>query len=80
MYDFLKNAGGFFKDNSDALSGIGAIVGGVGGAYGAYSQAKALDRNYQLNYDLLKEERKRRKKADESLAGAYNNSSFSKGV
>ncbi|ALV24923.1 hypothetical protein CIG2463D_1355 [Campylobacter iguaniorum] len=78
MLDFLKNTGSWLKDNSDLLSAGGALAGGIGGAYSAYQQGKALDKNYKLNLDLLQEERKRRKTADDNLKTAFANSTYAK--
>ena len=66
-----KNAGGFFKDNSDALSGLGALVGGVGNAYSAYKQGKMNQKTYNFNVDLLKEEKRRRDKAERNIEAGW---------
>ncbi|OCR88874.1 hypothetical protein CFT12S00416_05470 [Campylobacter fetus subsp. testudinum] len=80
MLDFFKNTSSFFKDNADLLTGVGSIAGGLGGAYSAYQQGRALDKNYKLNLGLLQEERGRRKKADDSANAAFANSSYAKGA
>lgn len=69
MWDFLK-------ENAGLLQGVGAIVSGAGNAYAARQQAKTAQKNYDLNLDLLKEERARRKKAQQNLDQAWNSSAF----
>lgn len=78
MWEFLGKAGDFFKKNSDALSGIGSIVGGIGNAYSAYKQDKLAKKNYDLNLSLLNDERNRQKQSQNNLNLAWINSDFSK--
>lgn len=78
--DILSGFSDFMKNNGSALQGIGSIIGGVGNAYGAYKQNQALENNYKINLDLLREEQKRRKQADDSVALGWENSSYAKGA
>lgn len=76
MWDWLKKANGFFKNNADSLQGIGAIIGGAGNAYSAYKQSRAAEKNYNLNLDILREEKRRRNQAQQSLNSGWNLSNF----
>lgn len=76
MWDFLSKAGDFFKNNSDLLKGIGAGVSAAGNAYGMYKQGKMAEKNYKLNLDLLNDEKKRQKKAQESLDLGWAKSTY----
>ena len=67
MWDWLGKISGAFKNNADTFQGLGAIVSGVGSAIAAHKQAKAAQKNYKLNLDILREEKERRKKAQQSL-------------
>ena len=67
MCDWLKNVKG-----SDVLTGLGALAGGIGNAYAAKQQAKAAERTYNLNADLLREERARKKQAQAALNSAWD--------
>lgn len=76
MWDWLKSAGGFFKNNSDLLSGLGTIASGVGNAYSAYSANKLAKKTYDLNADILREEQKRRRQQQENLDRGWANSTM----
>ncbi|QCD52520.1 hypothetical protein [Campylobacter sp. RM16192] len=76
MWDWIGKTNDFFKNNADSLQGLGAIVGGVGSAYGAYKQGKLAQKHYDLNLDILREERRRRNKAEKTLENAWNASNF----
>lgn len=76
MWDWLKSAGGFFKNNADTLSGLGTIASGLGNAYSAYQANKLAKKTYDLNADILRGEQERRKKQQENLDRAWASSSY----
>lgn len=76
MWDWLNKTNDFFKNNADSLQGIGAVVGGLGNAFSAYKQGRAAQKHYNLNLDILREEKRRRAQAENSLANAWNASNF----
>ena len=76
MWDWLSKTGDFFKNNADALKGLGLITSGVGSAYSTYKQGKAADKTYNLNLDILKEEKRRRDKAQKELEDGYFASTY----
>lgn len=81
--EWVKNIGGFFKDNSDLFKGLGGLAGGAGALWSAYNQQNMANKNFDLqkqafNYNVLQneEEKKRRKAADSALLNAFNNSTY----
>lgn len=76
MWEWAKTGSEFLRNNSDSLSGIGAIIGGVGNAVAAYKQNKLARQNYNLNLDILKEERRRRNQSQQNLENAWASSAF----
>ncbi|WP_172201052.1 hypothetical protein [Campylobacter sp. RM16188] len=75
MWDWWNNLGSktsdFFKNNSDALSGAGALIGGFANAYGNYKQGKMNQKVHNLNVELLKEERRRRDRAEQNIESGW---------
>lgn len=75
----------WFSDVVDKMGGLGGMMQGAGAiasGIGAFQGAKAAEKlaKDQFNYNkmLNEEERKRRKQADDSLAGGFANSNYGK--
>lgn len=81
MWEWIKTAGNsasnFFKDNADALKGAGALISGGAGLYSAIQQGKQAQKTYNLNLDILKSERRRQQRAQNSLDLAWQQSLLS---
>lgn len=88
MWDWAKRFGSGLKENSDGLNAFGSLLGGAGALWGAISANRAAKKqnefmrnNYNFNLSLIKDEKARQKKMQQSLeqgwAGAMGKSALS---
>ena len=84
MWDFLKNLGDKASQNADGLRAAGSLLGAGAGIWGAVEQGRQAKKqndlamkNYNLNLQLLKDEKARQKRMQQNLeqgwAGATAN-------
>lgn len=67
----------------DNMRNVGQLVGGLGGAYGAYTQSKQANKMldlqkdaYKYNKSLSEREKKRQEEAEMALSQGFDNSGF----
>ena len=84
MWDFLKNLGDKASQNADGLKAFGSLLGAGAGIWSAVEQGRQAKKqndlamkNYNLNMQILKDEKARQKKMQQNLeqgwAGATAN-------
>ena len=84
MWDFFKNLGDKASQNADGLKAFGSLLGAGAGIWSAVEQGRQAKKqndlamkNYNLNMQILKDEKARQKKMQQNLeqgwAGATAN-------
>ena len=74
MWDFLKNLGDKANQNADGLKAFGSLLGAGAGIWSAVEQGRQAKKqndlamkNYNLNMQILKDEKARQKKMQQNL-------------
>lgn len=67
-------------NNANELKSVGTLVGGLGAGYGAWTQAKAMDKVNKLNLDIYNDAKKKQDENDEAFKLGFANSSYGKGA
>ena len=76
MFD-LSTITKWFSDGNN-LKGVGSLIGGIGGLYGALQQNKYAKKLLDLQRDSYLRGVARQDEADKRLQDAYNNSVYNK--
>lgn len=74
MWDFLKNLGDKASQNADGLKAFGSLLGAGAGIWSAVEQGRQAKKqndlamkNYNLNLQILKDEKARQKQMQQNL-------------